>query len=166
MTKFTVALTAAATGLFLLATGAAHAASTAVVNVSLWDKGPDSATPDDAHPMGFGSNGDMTMAMVGVKADVDTVPAGTVTFQVTNTSKDIVHEMILSPIAADGKPLPYVTGDQRVDEDAAGHLGEVSELDPGATGALTVDLTPGKYILFCNIPAHFMDGMWTVITVQ
>jgi uncharacterized cupredoxin-like copper-binding protein len=53
-----------------------------------------------------------------------------------------------------------------VDEDAAGHLGEVSELDPGASGTLTIDLKPGKYVLFCNLPAHFMNGMWTEITVQ
>ncbi|MBC7477245.1 MAG: hypothetical protein H7317_04015 [Pseudorhodobacter sp.] len=149
-----------------MAAGAAFAAAPSVVTVTLWDKGPNSATPDDAHPMGYGPNGDMKMAMLGVKADVDTVPAGTVTFQVTNASKDIVHEMILSPLSADGKPLPYVKNELRVDEDAAGHLGEVSELDPGKTGALTVDLTPGKYILFCNIPAHFMNGMWTVITVE
>jgi uncharacterized cupredoxin-like copper-binding protein len=117
--------------------------------------------------MGYGSKGmDMSMAMLGVKTDVDTVPAGTVTFNVTNGSKDIVHEMILSPLPADGSPLPYVAADYKVDEDAAGHLGEVSELDPGKSGSLTVDLTPGKYILFCNIPAHFMGGMWTVVTVN
>ena len=150
--------------------GAAFAAQTtagATVTVTLWDKGPDSATPDDAHPMGFASAGaDMSMAMVGVKADVDTVPAGTVTFNVTNGSKDIVHEMILSPLPADGTALPYVAADYKVDEDAAGHLGEVSELDPGKGGSLTVDLKPGKYILFCNLPAHFMNGMWTIVTVK
>ncbi len=145
---------------------APSAAEVSVVKVSLWDKGPDSATPDDAHPMGLGSNGDMKMAMLGVKADVTKVFAGKVTFEVTNASKDIIHEMILSPIPADGKILPYLADQYKVDEDAAGHLGEVSELEPGKSGALTVDLKPGKYVLFCNLPAHFMNGMWTVITVQ
>ena len=37
-------------------------------------------------------------------------------------------------------PLPFVAADNRVDEDAAGHLGEVSELDPGKSGALTLTL--------------------------
>ena len=159
-------LTALATGLLLCFAATADAAQTSTVAVSLWDKGPDSATPDDAHPMGMGSAGaDMAMAMLGVKTDVDTVPAGTVTFAVTNSSKDIVHEMILSPLPADGAALPYLATDFKVNEDAAGHLGEVSELDPGASGKLTVDLKPGKYILFCNIPAHFMNGMWTIVTV-
>lgn len=166
MMKRTVALIAAATGLFLLAAGATFAAAPTVVTVTLWDKGPYSATPDDAPPMGYGPNGDMKMAMLGVKADVYTEPAGTVTFQVTNASKDIVHKMILMPMSADSNPLPYVKNELRVDEDVAGHLGEVSELDPGKSGALTVDLTPGKYILFCTIPAHFMNGMRTVITVK
>lgn len=166
MMKFSLAMTAAATGLFLVAATATFGATNSNVQVTLWDKGPDSATPDDAHPMGMGSNGDMAMAMVGVKTNVATVPAGTVTFEVKNGSKDIVHEMILSPLPADGKPLPYVVADYKVDEDAAKHLGEVSELEPGKSGKLTVDLKPGKYILFCNIPAHYMNGMWTVITVQ
>ena len=157
--------TALAAGLYLALSGMSFAAQTSTVHVTLWDKGPDSATPDDAHPMGMGSKADMSMAMLGVKADVATVHAGTVTFAVTNGSKDIVHEMILSPVPANGAPLPYVTADYKVDEDAAKHLGEVSELDPGKSGKLTVELTPGKYILFCNIPAHYMNGMWTIVTV-
>lgn len=155
-------LLAALASAFLSTT--AFAAQT--VNVTLWDKGPDSATPDDAHPMGLGSTADMSMAMLGIKTDVATVAAGTVTFEVTNASKDIIHEMILSPAPADGQLLPYLADQYKVDEDAAGHLGEVSELDPGKGGALTVDLKPGKYVLFCNIPAHFMNGMWTEITVH
>lgn len=157
---------AAALGLGVLAAASNAAFADATINVTLWDKGPDSATPDDAHPMGLGSNADMSMAMLGVKTDVAVVPAGNVTFQVTNTSKDIVHEMLVVPAPADGQVLPYLADQYKVDEDAAGHLGEVSELDPGKGGSLTLDLKPGKYVLFCNIPAHFMNGMWTEITVQ
>jgi hypothetical protein len=37
----------------------------------------------------------------------------------------------------------------KVDEDKAGvHLGEVSELDPGKTGALRLDLKTGIYLLY------------------
>ena len=92
-------------------------------------------------------------------ADMTSAPAGKVTFEVTNASKDIVHEMIVSPVPAGGKMLPYLADEKNVDEDAAGHLGEVSELDPGKAGTLTLDLKPGKYVLFCNIPSHFMNGM-------
>lgn len=156
----------AALGFVAMAGFSTSALADATINVSLWDKGPDSATPDDAHPMGLGSGGDMSMAMLGVKVDEATVAAGKVTFSVTNDSKDIVHEMIVAPEPADGQVLPYLKDQFKVDEDAAGHLGEVSELEPGKKGELTLDLKPGKYILFCNIPAHFMNGMWVEITVQ
>jgi len=44
-------------------------------------------------------------------------------------------------------------------------LGEVSELDPGASGELGIDLAKGSYILYCNVPGHYMAGMWTILTV-
>jgi uncharacterized cupredoxin-like copper-binding protein len=61
--------------------------------------------------------------------------------------------------------MPYSTDLQKVDEDAAGHLGEVAELDLGQSGALTVTLKPGTYILYCNISGHYAAGMWTLLTV-
>jgi uncharacterized cupredoxin-like copper-binding protein len=149
----------------LISVQAAFAADT-TVTVSLWDKGPDSVMMDEAH---MGMMGKMQMpagmAMMGISVDVATVPAGTVTFNVTNASKDIVHEMVLSPIKAGATELPYLKDENRIDEETAGHLGEVSELDPGAAGSLTVDMTPGQYIIYCNIPGHFIGGMWTMVTV-
>ena len=65
--------------------------------------------------------------------------AGEVTFQVTNTSKDLVHETILVPAPAEGKTVPYDEQKGLIDEDAAGHLGEVSELEPGKSGALRLE---------------------------
>ena len=63
--------------------------------------------------------------------------------------------------------LAYLAGDAKVDEDKAGvHLGEVSELDPGKTGALRLDLAPGTYLPYCNIPNHYMAGMWTLFTTK
>ena len=154
-----------AAGLILTLPGLAFAGAT--VKVSLWDKGPDSVVLDDAHMAMMGKM-DMAMAskgMMGVKVDKTSVKAGTVTFVVKNDSKDIIHEMILSPVADGVVELPYLKDENRVDEEKAGHLGEVAELDPGKSGKLTVDVKPGKYILYCNIPAHFVDGMWTEITV-
>ena len=71
--------------------------------------------------------------------------------------------MVVSPLKSDSEILPYITDENRVDEEKAGHLGEVSELDPGQSGELGIDLVPGKYILYCNIPGHFVSGMWTVL---
>jgi len=149
----------------LVSVQAAVAAET-TVTVSLWDKGPESVMMDDAHMAMMGKmQMPAGMAMMGITIDVTSVPAGTVTFNVTNASKDIVHEMVVSPVAAGQTELPYLKEENRVDEEAAGHLGEVSELDSGGTGSLTVDMKPGQYILYCNIPGHFIGGMWTVLTV-
>jgi uncharacterized cupredoxin-like copper-binding protein len=156
-------------GLLTLWGATAGIAAETTVQVVLGDKGPDSVMMDPMPMMGMGkgmSGGDTTMAMMSITLDQTEVPAGKVTFVVVNGSKDIIHEMLVSPIPSGDAALPYVADENRIDEEKAGHLGEVSELEPGKSGELTVDLTPGKYILFCNIPGHFMNGMWAVLTVK
>jgi uncharacterized cupredoxin-like copper-binding protein len=155
---------------FLLALTLSVAASgsalaDAKVKVSLWDKG---GTMDMTKSMGLGMgmHGKMKMAVMGIRTDKNTVPAGKVTFNVSNDSKDVIHEMLVSPVATEDTVLPFIDAENRVDEDKSGDLGEVSELDPGKSGSLTLDLKPGIYILFCNVPGHYMAGMWTVLKVQ
>tara|TARA_R110002051_G_scaffold271530_2_gene332013 strand:- start:200 stop:709 length:510 start_codon:yes stop_codon:yes gene_type:complete len=144
----------------------AYAADT-TINVSLWDKGATSMDMlGETKPMGMAmTDADMTMATMGVTLDVAEVPFGEVTFQVTNDSDSMIHEMVLAPVTDVSVPLPYLTDLEKVDEDAAGHLGEVAELEPGQSGALTMTLDPGSYILYCNIPGHYVMGMWTFLTV-
>jgi uncharacterized cupredoxin-like copper-binding protein len=137
-----------------------------VVNVSLWDKGPSSL---DRIGQGPGAGMGMPAAgaaneTVGITSDRTSVPAGEVTFKVVKTSRDIVHEMIVAP-AEPPRPLPFDKAALAVREETATHLGEVSELDPGATGSLQLTLKPGSYILYCNVPGHYMLGMWTEISV-
>lgn len=72
----------------------------------------------------------------------------------------------MAPVKDENATLPYIAGENRVDEEAAGDLGEVADLDAGKSGSLTLDLRPGIYVLVCNIPGHFMAGMWTTLTVK
>jgi uncharacterized cupredoxin-like copper-binding protein len=136
----------------------AYAATT--IDVSLRDN-PDMAM---AQGLGHGMGGMMSMANMTVAVSQSEFPAGTVTFSATNDSQGLVHEMIVARLTTPGEALPYDPDNMRVDEEAAGSLGEVSELEPGQKGALTITLKPGKYILFCNIPCHYMAGMWRVVT--
>ena len=141
-----------------------HAAGT-VVNVSLWDKGVETAMATD---LGFPAAGkDMSKVTMGIALSLDTVKAGEITFEVLNSSKDTIHEMIITRLRDLSRLFPYNSSESRVDEDKMPDiLGEVSELDPNKTAALRLDLKPGTYLLFCNIPGHFTSGMWTIFTVK
>ncbi len=138
------------------------ASADAVISASLWDKpGMDMATG-----LGHGMGGDMSKANMGITLSKSEVAAGSVTLNATNDSKDMIHEMVVAPLTSPDEVLAYKADLDKVDEDAAVHLGEVAELEPGQKGALTINLKPGQYILYCNIPGHYMAGMWTVLTVK
>ena len=155
------AATVAAIALLALATTAGKAATT--IEVSLWDKGADVEMPTD---LLYGMPGvDLSNATMGIKLSQESAPHGVVGFKVKNDSKDTEHEMIVTRLAQPGKPLPYIESEQRVDEDKAGDKGEVSELDPGESGSLTLNLEPGDYLLYCNVAGHYAAGMWVEFTV-
>jgi uncharacterized cupredoxin-like copper-binding protein len=81
------------------------------------------------------------------------VPAGKVTFVVRNTGT-VEHELLVIPWPKAGK---LSIAHFRADEGAS--LGEVSELKPGKTGRVTVELAPGRYLLICNLSGHYQLGM-------
>jgi uncharacterized cupredoxin-like copper-binding protein len=148
----------------LMAGSAGSVWAASLVQVSLWDKGASTEMPMG---LAYAAPGlDLAKATMGIKVLPAVVRAGKVTFKVKNDSKDTIHEMIVMFLADPKKPLPYIDAENRVDEDKAGDKGEVSELDPGKSGALTVDLKAGKYLLICNVPGHYGAGMWTEFTVN
>ena len=109
----------------------------------------------------------MSKVTMGIAVSVDTASAGEITFEVLNSSKDTIHEMIITRLRDLSMLFPFNPVEIRVDEDKMPDiLGEVSELEPGKTAALRLDLKPGKYLLFCNVPGHFTSGMWTIFTVK
>jgi uncharacterized cupredoxin-like copper-binding protein len=157
-------ITKAAAGLLVLAMFGmpALAAKPTTINITLWDKGTGAEMAMDR---GIGMPGDKSKATMGLKLSAKSAKAGEITFKVVNASKETVHEMVVFPYK-DGEKVPFSDKDAKIDEDLAGHLGEVSELDPAKGGAVTLQLKPGKYILTCNIPGHYMNGMWAMFTVK
>lgn len=154
--------------LIALLMGNTYAANQSV-KVSLWDNGSESmSTLGKGEPMGMAmsTNPSTQKATMGIRTSSHIVKAGKITFEVTNDAKQMVHEMIVSPIKNTKTALPYNKDTLSVDEDAAGHLGEVPELAPGKKNSLTLDLKSGQYILYCNIPGHYVLGMWTLLTVK
>jgi uncharacterized cupredoxin-like copper-binding protein len=135
------------------------------VKVKLSDAGADTDFSQNMG-LGLGMKGDMSKAMAFLEVDTASVPAGKVTFEVTNTSAELEHEMLVASIAGADAKLSYDDAKNRLSEDSLGSLGEVAELAPGKTGTLTLDLKPGQYAVFCNVTGHFMAGMWKVIEVK
>ena len=113
----------------------------------------------------------VTLQEWAVVPSIVTVPAGSVTFAAKNVGTEL-HEMVVIKTDVGLLELP-VGSDGKVDEEGANleAMGEVSELAVGATGTVTLDLTPGHYLLICNIvdadgTAHYGKGMTTALTVN
>ena len=104
-----------------------------------------------------------------VQPDTTTIPAGTVNFTVKNEGTK-EHEFVVfqtDTLAADIPIVSYEGEKNRINEDAGGtNLGETGDLDPGSTGTLSLDLQPGHYVFFCNLPKHYALGMRIDATVQ
>jgi uncharacterized cupredoxin-like copper-binding protein len=104
------------------------------------------------------SSFDPSIAHMRIVLDHDTLKPGRVTFQAENQSKSQVHEVIVARDSG-AKTLPFDAKQDRVIESRVRRLGEISDLAPGKTGKLTLNLKPGNYLLFCNQPGHYKDGM-------
>lgn len=97
--------------------------------------------------------------------DKSTVKAGSATFIVHNDAMSEEHEMVLVKLKTAEETIPVDTAKNRVDEKNLKSLGEVSDLKPGKNGTLKAKLTPGSYLLFCNIKGHYAAGMQAKLTV-
>jgi uncharacterized cupredoxin-like copper-binding protein len=86
---------------------------------------------------------------------------GTVTITAPNDGQ-IVHELVLLKTDADPANLPK-KGDE-VDESTS--VGELADVDPGATKKATFKLAPGKYAMVCALPDHYENGMYGSLTVK
>jgi len=100
-----------------------------------------------------------------MKLGRDSVPAGQVRFEAVNDSKSLVHEMIVVKTDHDPSSFPYDSKKDEVIEAKVKSLGEVSELEPGKSGHLSVNLKPGRYVLYCNQAGHMHQGMWAHFSV-
>jgi uncharacterized cupredoxin-like copper-binding protein len=91
-----------------------------------------------------------------VRPNVTSVPAGKVTFNATNAGQ-VPHELMIErmPIKMDAPGQP--------NEDAA--QGMIDDMGPGQSGHMTINLKPGTYMLFCNVPGHYTMGQHTMFKV-
>lgn len=89
------------------------------------------------------------------------VRAGTVTFTVKNVGK-LDHELIVVKTNAAPGKLPV----KNSKASEKGRVGGIAPLDPGKSGKLTLKLAKGKYVLLCNVTAHYPAGQYAGFTVK
>ena len=178
MTRFPKMVAGCAIAAAALVTPAA--AETTPVNVALMDM---SAVASGLMGQGFGmmgsgmglgmmspgmmgrGGGQGMMGMMSIRADKTSAKAGAVTFNVTNWSRSVVHEMLVVAVDSPDAPLPYDFSKQIIPEDQVKALGETNELQPNASKSIELTLAPGNYLLVCNVPGHFAAGMVLAFTV-
>ena len=116
---------------------------------------------------------DITLQEYAIIPGAASVPAGSVTFNITNAGPDEVHEFVV--IQTDLAPDALPTGkDGSVDEEGEGVApqGEVEDVAVGDTPTLTLDLAAGSYVFICNIvdtdtgESHYQQGMRVGFTVE
>jgi len=107
----------------------------------------------------------MAGGMMAIRINQSTVKAGEVHFDVTNWSRSVLHEMLVVAVDNPDAALPYDPIQGRVPENQIKTLGETKELRPNESETLSLKLTPGTYLLLCNVPGHYAYGMYTALTV-
>ena len=90
--------------------------------------------------------------------DAGEIPAGTTEVHADNIGV-LQHELVLIRVEDDDVSLTTTNGVADLAPLGDGLIGELADLSPGATGAVSVDLSPGRYVVLCNIPGHYGAGM-------
>ncbi|MGH9102660.1 MAG: sulfocyanin-like copper-binding protein [Acidimicrobiales bacterium] len=94
-----------------------------------------------------------------------TVPAGTVRFRVTNLGPS-THEfnLVRTPLAP--SRLPIATDGISVYETGLHFAAALSEVRVGTTAVLSARVRPGHYVIYCNMPGHYLGGMRASLVVR
>ena len=102
------------------------------------------------------------MAEFSMTPAVDAAGGG-ITFRVANDGA-VPHEFVVLRSDLAAAALPQAAG--VVDESQVDVVGRVDQWPGGETRDATFTLTPGRYILICNLPGHYQLGMSAAFTVE
>ncbi len=123
-----------------------------------------SSSTSSGTPAGGGTTVNATLKEWTLSLDKSSATSGKVTFSATNGGT-VEHELVVfkTDLAPDALPL----SGSSVDEEASGVTmkDEIAEFSPGTTKTLTLNLDPGKYVLICNVPGHYQQGLHAAFSV-
>jgi uncharacterized cupredoxin-like copper-binding protein len=110
---------------------------------------------------------DVVLRDFAVEPERRVVPPGLTEFRAFNEGPT-VHELILvrTDLGADGLPL-QADGLTAVEEAATVEFVVADEgIDLGERGGFRAELTPGKYVLYCNLEGHYLGEMHADLEVR
>jgi len=101
-----------------------------------------------------------------ISAGATRIKAGRVTFVVANDGPS-THELNLDRTGLPADQLPLDPTGLQVDQASRSldRQGSVEALGLGASRRLTLDLAPGHYVFYCDIPGHYLSGMHVSVDV-
>ena len=98
-----------------------------------------------------------------LKPNVPSVKAGKVKIGIRNLA-GMAHDLTVIRTDLPEDKLPIDTASAKAKED--GKVGKLDLIGAGRVAALTVDLTPGTYVLVCNVAGHYQLGMHATLKVE
>jgi uncharacterized cupredoxin-like copper-binding protein len=118
---------------------------------------------------GGGNSVSATLSDFKIDLGSTTADAGEVTFEIKNDGPS-AHEFVVfrTDLAPDQLPTKEESGAVIVDEEGEGveAVDEVEDIEPGSSPELKVTLEAGSYVVICNLPAHYEQGMHAALTVS
>ena len=103
-----------------------------------------------------------TEADFSINLATNSAAAGSVTFNITNQGPS-AHEFVI--LKTDEAPDALPVKDNEVEEDKTDVIDEAEDIAPSTTATLTTDLEAGSYVIICNLPTHYEQGMRAAFTV-
>ena len=133
------------------------------------------ATGGASGSTGGGTTVAVTLQEYAIIPNPASVPAGEVTFKVSNHGPDDVHEFVVLQTDLAVTALPTnPDGSANEEGDGITPVDEIEDIAVGSTQSLTVSLDAGAYVLICNIVdkvngekvSHYQQGMRAALTVS
>jgi uncharacterized cupredoxin-like copper-binding protein len=98
-----------------------------------------------------------------ITVNVPSVKAGKIKIGVRNlATMQHSFEVLKTDVPQDKIPVDLASAKAKED----GKVGEIASIPAGKSAAVTIDLTPGKYVLMCNVAGHYQLGMHIGFTVD